>query len=202
MLKITTNRSFVMILILMLFTVNSDAEPIHHTVANIGQFSVVQETCDEDTNKHCDFVLYEGDRYRLPLVVDWERGLNLEHQTSDFLHLSYGYTFNLHHSLFISKDGLVQALDDVVAVDKKTGCIARFEFRDTPAIVFQKMFGSKTHSKIQLKPNEYPQAESVWVDASQYFSDMKFDERGRFNYRYSNKNAEDISAYLNQPCKE
>ncbi|MCU4416855.1 hypothetical protein [Acinetobacter bereziniae] len=186
----------------MFYTVNSHAETFKRTVANIGQFSVIQESCDEDANKHCDFVLYEGDDYRLPLVVDWERGLNFEHQTNDFLHLSYGYTFNLHHSLFISKDGVVQALDDVVAVDEKSGCIARFEFKDAPTIIFQKMFRSTALNKIQLKPNEYFQAESVWVDASQYFSDMKFDEQGRFNYRYANKNAEEITAYLKHPCKE
>jgi hypothetical protein len=195
-------RGLIIILSLMFYTVNSHAETIKRTVANIRQFSVIQESCDEDANNHCDFVLYEGDDYRLPLVVDWERGINLEHQTKDFLHLSYGYTFNLHHSLLISKDGVVQALDDVLAVDESTGCIARFEFKDAPAIIFQKMFRSTALNKIQLKPNEYPKAESVWVDASQYFSDMKFDEQGRFNYRYANKKGEDITAFVNQPCKE
>jgi hypothetical protein len=31
---------------------------------------------------------------------------------------------------------------------------------------------------------------------------MKFDEQGRFNYRYANKNADEITAYLKHPCKE
>jgi hypothetical protein len=192
-----------MILSLMLYTVNSYAEKVHRSVANIGQFSVIQESCDDEgMNNHCDFILYEGDRYRLPLVVDWERGLNLEHQNQYFLHLSYGYTFNLHHSLFISKDGVVQALDDVIAVDERTGCIARFELRDAPVIIFQKIFTSKILNKIQLKANEYPNTESVWVDASQYFSDTEFDQSGRFNYRYFSKKGGDIPAFMNQPCKE
>ncbi|MCT9980019.1 hypothetical protein M2R48_16910 [Acinetobacter sp. I-MWF] len=185
---------------MMAYSSSGYAEQIHRTVAKIGQFSVIQQTCDEDANDHCDFVLYEGDDYRLPLVVDWERGLNVENQTEDFLHLSYGYTFNVHHSLFISKAGIVQALDNVVAVDENTGCIARFELKDAPTIIFQKAFTAKILNKIQLQPKQYPNIESVSVDAFQYFSDMEFDGNGGFHYRYKNKNGEDQAVLMIHPC--
>lgn len=50
---------------MMSYSSSGYAEQIHRIVAKIGQFSVIQQTCDEDANDHCDFVLYEGDDYKI-----------------------------------------------------------------------------------------------------------------------------------------
>lgn len=184
----------------MLIVSTSSADEIHRTVASIGQFSIIQEHCDENLNYACDFNLYEHGQFRRPLVTAWEKGLNIELESPEFIHLSYGFPFNSHHSIFISKDGAVQVLDEVLAVDPKTNCIARLSIEAEAHIIFQKMFSSSVVQKVQLDIDQEKLNALGFIDAYQVINQTEFDSSGAFNYVYQNKKGIDQAVLIIQPC--
>lgn len=198
MLKITTISVFSILFSMPFISIEVHAEATSKIIAKIGHFSVVQEDCDVDSGA-CDYNLYEDQSFRLPLVAHWERGLNLEEKTSEFLRFSYGYTFNLHHSIFVSKEGIVQALDEVLAVDQHSGCIARYD-RETgiPTLYFQKVFNGKIQSKKVFNQKNYPQLNQNLLMPNDYFLEPQFNQQGDFRFVFEYQ--PDKEVVIEKPC--
>lgn len=198
MLKITTISVFPILFSMSFISVEIHAEATSKIVAKIGHFSVVQENCDVDSSA-CDYNLYEDQAFRLPLVTHWDRGLNLEDETSEFLRFSYGYTFNIHHSIFISKEGIVQALDEVIAVDQHSGCIARYD-RETemPTLYFQKVFSGKIQSKKEFNQKNDPQLNQNLLRLNDYFLEPQFNQHGDFRFVFEYQPDKDV--IIQKPC--
>ena len=198
--RIVLGLSYILALSCILALSASHADEIHRTVVSIGPFSVIQEHCDENQQYACDFNLYEHDQFRLPLVTAWEKGLNVELESPELIHLSYGFPFNAHHSIFISKDGVVQALDEVLAVDPKIGCIARMTWEDKANIMFQNTFSSKVAQKVQLEIGQEKLSSLGFLGAYQVIQQAEFDTNGNFHYRYQDQDGADQAASVMQPC--
>ena len=116
------------------------------------------------------------------------------------MHVSYGYTFNIHHDIFISKQGDVDTYDDFMAVDPKTGCIARLVDWTVPSIVFERVFENKRINKFELAPDDFEDISSGYMMLLHYFSEIEFDESGDLTYNFKMKSGEFKEVKIQHPC--
>ena len=204
MLNKKFKKTVVLIFSLIMLMSKGYAASQPEPVATIGQFSILKEDCKLD-GYTCDYNLYQENVFQSTLVDAWDRDLNLEHATANFLHVSYGYTFNIHHDIFISKQGDVDTYDDLMAVDPKTGCIARLvdwtvPSRTVPSIVFEHIFENKRINKFELKPDDFEEISSGYMMLLNYFSEIEFDESGDLTYNFKMKSGEFKEVKIQHPC--